>query len=134
VIEYSGNDFYFEGEKAVNQGSGFLGCGILIDGDGDDIYHGSDYAQGVGLFGIGILYDAAGNDDYRAGIFSQAAGNVGIGILMDQGEEDDRYFAEIMAFSRSSSADPGSSISISLRSQSNCSLAYSKNFTGSSIL
>ena len=97
VIDYSGNDIYFEGEKAVNQGSGFLGCGILIDGEGDDIYHGSDYSQGVGIFGTGILYDASGKDDYRAGVFSQAAGNVGIGILMDEGEEDDRYFAKIWA-------------------------------------
>jgi HEAT repeat protein len=97
VIDYCGNDIYFEGEKAVNQGSGFLGCGILIDGEGDDIYHGSDYSQGVGIFGTGILYDADGKDDYRAGVFSQAAGNVGIGILMDQGEEDDRYLAKIWA-------------------------------------
>jgi HEAT repeat protein len=97
VIDYCGNDIYFEGEKAVNQGSGFLGCGILIDGEGDDIYHGSDYSQGVGIFGTGILYDADGKDDYRAGVFSQAAGNVGIGILMDEGEEDDRYFAKIWA-------------------------------------
>lgn len=97
VIDYVGNDVYFENEKSVNQGSGFLGCGILIDGDGDDIYHGADYSQGVGIFGTGILYDAAGKDDYRCGVFGQAAGNVGIGILMDQGEEDDRYFAKIWA-------------------------------------
>lgn len=97
VIDYSGNDIYFESEKAVNQGSGFLGCGILIDGDGDDIYHGSDYSQGVGIFGTGILYDAAGKDDYRCGVFGQAAGNVGIGLLMDQGEGDDRYLAKIWA-------------------------------------
>ena len=97
VIDYSGNDIYFEGEKAVNQGAGFLGCGILIDAEGDDIYHGADYSQGVGIFGIGILYDQSGQDDYRSGVFSQAAGNVGIGILMDEGEGDDRYFAKIWA-------------------------------------
>jgi len=97
VIDYNGNDIYFEGEKAVNQGSGFLGCGILIDVEGDDIYHGSDYSQGVGIFGTGILYDKNGMDDYRAGIFCQAAGNVGIGILMDIGDEDDRYLAKIWA-------------------------------------
>ncbi len=97
VIDYSGNDIYFEGEKSVNQGAGFLGCGILIDKEGDDIYHGADYSQGVGIFGTGILYDADGNDDYRCGVFGQAAGNVGIGILMDRGEGDDRYSAKIWA-------------------------------------
>ncbi|MDO9576306.1 MAG: HEAT repeat domain-containing protein [Candidatus Cloacimonadales bacterium] len=97
VIDYGGNDLYFEGEKAVNQGSGFLGCGILIDAEGDDIYHGADYSQGVGIFGTGILYDQTGQDDYRVGVFGQAAGNVGIGLLFDEGEGDDRYFAKVWA-------------------------------------
>nr|HPR18823.1 hypothetical protein [Candidatus Cloacimonadota bacterium] len=97
VIDYAGNDYYFENDKAVNQGSGFLGCGILIDAAGDDIYQGADYSQGVGLFGTGILYDADGKDDYRCGVFGEAAANVGIGLLIDKGEGDDRYFAKIWA-------------------------------------
>ncbi|MCD4655978.1 MAG: hypothetical protein K8S87_00390, partial [Planctomycetes bacterium] len=42
------------------------GIGILVEGDGDDIYYGNIYAQGAGYWwALGILEDRGGNDSYR---------------------------------------------------------------------
>ena len=97
VIDLAGDDFYMNQEKAVNQGAGFLGIGVLIDLAGNDTYRSSNYSHGAGLFGIGLLYDQAGEDDYRGGYFCQGAGNVGVGILLDNGNSDDRYLSQIWA-------------------------------------
>ena len=97
VIDLEGDDFYMNREKAVNQGAGFLGIGILIDLAGNDTYRSSNYSHGAGLFGIGLLYDQAGEDDYRGGYFCQGAGNVGVGMLLDNGNGDDRYLSQIWA-------------------------------------
>ena len=97
VLDLSGNDIYLSGEKAIDQGAGFLGIGTLIDCRGDDIYQGFNYSQGVGFFGIGLLYDNDGYDDYRAGFFSEGSGHIGTGLLIDNGNGDDRYFAKLWA-------------------------------------
>jgi HEAT repeat protein len=97
VIDLEGDDFYMNQEKAVNQGAGFLGIGILIDLAGNDTYRSSNYSHGAGLFGVGLLYDQAGEDDYRGGYFCQGVGNVGVGMLLDNGYSDDRYLSQIWA-------------------------------------
>ena len=97
VIDHDGNDIYFNEERSISMGSGFLGIGILYDMKGNDVYRGTHYSLGAGICGIGILVDGAGEDDYRGGCFTQAAGHYGIGILRDVGEGDDRYLAKLWA-------------------------------------
>ncbi|NQT65232.1 MAG: HEAT repeat domain-containing protein, partial [FCB group bacterium] len=97
VIDHDGNDIYFNEERSISMGSGFLGIGILYDMNGNDVYRGTHYSQGSGICGIGILIDSSGEDDYRGGCFTQGAGHYGIGILKDIGEGDDRYLAKLWA-------------------------------------
>ncbi|MEA2096451.1 MAG: HEAT repeat domain-containing protein [Candidatus Cloacimonadota bacterium] len=97
VIDHDGNDIYFNEEKSVSMGSGFLGIGILYDMQGNDVYRGTHYSLGSGICGIGILVDNAGEDDYRGGCFTQGSGHYGIGILRDIGKGDDRYLAKLWA-------------------------------------
>ncbi len=97
VIDHEGDDVYFNEERSVSMGSGFLGIGILYDIKGNDVYRGTHYSLGTGICGIGILIDNAGEDDYRGGCFTQGSGHYGIGILQDIGEGDDRYLAKLWA-------------------------------------
>jgi hypothetical protein len=82
LIDLGGNDAY-ESTMRYSQGSGSLGCGLLIDVSGDDVYTGLQWAQGCGFFGCGALVDMAGNDTYRGLELCQAAAIFGTGILYD---------------------------------------------------
>ncbi|MCC7478041.1 hypothetical protein IT575_06230 [bacterium] len=72
------------------------GCGMLIDGAGDDFYEADCYGQGNSYWhAIGMLVDKSGNDVYRAGQYSQAsAPHFAVGILQDD-SGDDRYVCSI---------------------------------------
>lgn len=95
VIDLEGDDLYDSQGKDVAHGAGFLGIGVVVDGDGDDTYRSNAYSQGAGLFGIGFHVDHNGADDRRGGYFMQGAGHCGIGILIDTGDDksDDRYLS-----------------------------------------
>jgi len=82
ILELGGKDAY-ESTTLFSQGTGSLGCGLLVDLDGDDQYVGTQWAQGCGFFGCGALVDLAGNDVYRGEEFCQAAAIFGTGILLD---------------------------------------------------
>ncbi|MCF7858621.1 MAG: hypothetical protein K9N07_04775 [Candidatus Cloacimonetes bacterium] len=97
VLDLEGDDFYFNEDRSISFGSGFLGIGILYDLNGNDVYRGANYTQGSGICGIGILNDSDGTDDYRGGCFTQGAGHYGFGLLRDFGEGDDRYSAKLCA-------------------------------------
>jgi hypothetical protein len=65
VIDHSGNDTYTGHHQS--QGAGSCGVGVLADLGGDDRYLGVNQVQGFGYtLGCGILYDAAGADVYQA--------------------------------------------------------------------
>ncbi|MBN2082560.1 PDZ domain-containing protein [bacterium] len=87
TIEFGGNDAY-ESTTRYSQGSGSLGCGLLIDCAGDDQYVGLQWAQGCGYFGCGALLELAGNDVYRGEEFCQAAAIFGTGLLVDYAGDD----------------------------------------------
>jgi hypothetical protein len=87
LIDFGGDDAY-ESTLPYSQGSGSLGCGLLVDLEGDDSYIGMNWAQGTGFFGCGALVDAAGNDSYRGQAFCQAASIFGTGILYDVSGDD----------------------------------------------
>jgi hypothetical protein len=91
LIEFGGNDAY-ESSTHYSQGSGSLGCGLLIDLAGDDEYVGLQWAQGTGFMGCGALIDAAGDDIYRGQEFTQSAAIFGTGILLEL-EGNDRFEA-----------------------------------------
>jgi hypothetical protein len=71
------------------------GLGWLLDGKGNDTYHGMAAAQGVGTGGgLGVLADDSGNDAYWSNTFCQGFGEgLGTGILYD-GSGRDRYRAQ----------------------------------------
>ncbi|MBN2016755.1 MAG: HEAT repeat domain-containing protein [Candidatus Cloacimonetes bacterium] len=87
-IDHTGNDLYQAGEDLYVQGFGFLGCGFLVDFQGNDIYEAKHFSQGVGVCGIGVLWDVEGFDSYDAHGICQGAGIVGLGMLLDDAGED----------------------------------------------
>jgi len=91
-LDLDGNDRYVCDSDRPTQGAGVLGCGILYDARGDDVYHAKDMAQGAGLLGTGILYDGDGSDEYIMEETGQGSGNFGHGLALDSGEGDDYYY------------------------------------------
>lgn len=68
------------------------GWGMLLDLDGNDRYHSSNFSQGAGyFFGAGMKLDFAGYDEHHAARYGHAAGaHFGVGLFIDyQGR--DRY-------------------------------------------
>ncbi|MCB1220925.1 MAG: PDZ domain-containing protein [Planctomycetales bacterium] len=90
LIDMSGNDQYIGLQWA--QGCAFLGCGALVDYSGNDIYRGEELCQAAAIFGSGIIFDISGNDRFEAQQKSQAFGGAhGIGLLLDAEGHDYRY-------------------------------------------
>ena len=110
LLDYRGNDLFYSGgvvpdyrEKSgayqtLSQGFGLGvrpfasgGLGVLYDGEGDDTYEGSYFAQGSAYWlSIGMLIDKKGNDHYKARRYSQgAATHWAFGALIDFGGDDD---------------------------------------------
>ncbi|MBN1504030.1 MAG: hypothetical protein JW952_03105 [Candidatus Eisenbacteria bacterium] len=118
AINKNGDDQYYIYQQG--QGYGYVkGCGLLIDGEGDDTYvandtdivfpsaqskeHNTSLAQGVGFGkradyvdghslagGVGMLVDARGNDKYWCGVFGQGCSYwYGVGILADSSGNDE---------------------------------------------
>ena len=71
-------------------GAGFLGIGLLVDEEGDDLYLAQKYAFGCGFWhGVGVLHDAAGDDVYVAGAAAMGVGvNGAVGLLDDRSGND----------------------------------------------
>lgn len=91
-LDLEGNDRYeYESKTCPSQGAGVLGCGILYDAKGDDIYKAKHTAQGVGFFGTGVLYDGDGEDKYEMETSGQGAGFFGHGLAFDSGQGNDSY-------------------------------------------
>jgi hypothetical protein len=67
------------------------GCGILVDGAGDDQYTAASFSQGASYyFGTGLLYDRRGDDSYDALSHSQAyAAHNGLACLIEGAGDDD---------------------------------------------
>lgn len=87
LIEFGGDDAY-ESTTHYSQGSGSLGCGLLIDLSGNDEYIGLQWAQGCGFFGMGALLELAGDDVYRGEELCQGAAIFGSGLLVDYAGND----------------------------------------------
>lgn len=104
LLDVSGDDNYeATDELSFAQGAGvghrdfhLGGVGVLVDGNGNDHYLGSEYVQGAGYFGgLGLLVDHGGNDTYQGKKFAQGAGvHVGTGVLIDR-SGDDQYSASV---------------------------------------
>lgn len=92
-FDLAGNDAY-ESTTRYSQGSGSLGCALLVDTVGNDQYTGLQWCQGSGFFGCGSLVDMAGDDEYRAAELSQAAAIFGTGVLLDMAG-DDRFCGQM---------------------------------------
>ncbi len=111
AIDWRGDDTFFSGGTypdsrepegafvSFAQGCGFGdrnyasgGLGILWNGEGNDHYSGSYFAQGAGYWlGTGLLIDRAGSDIYAARRYSQgAATHRAAGALLD-GSGNDVY-------------------------------------------
>jgi hypothetical protein len=95
IIDLGGNDIY-RSESDFTIGSGFFGCGILVDVSGDDTYLTSNFSLGSGLFGVGMLVDEGGNDKYFGDTFTMGAGSFGLGILVDT-KGADQYTGSLYA-------------------------------------
>jgi hypothetical protein len=80
VLDFGGNDDY-RANKAVDQGTGVLGIGALVDLSGDDSYSGTTFCQGAAFCGAGLFFDGGGNNTLRAGIFGQSAAVCGVSVL-----------------------------------------------------
>lgn len=94
IIDRQGDDRYHGDDYAI--ACGFFGCSIVIDEEGDDTYQAQNYSLGCGIFGCGVLLDRDGNDRYDGDTFTQGAGGFGIGILKDE-KGNDIYQAALYA-------------------------------------
>lgn len=66
------------------------GCGILIEGEGNDLYINEVYGMGSAYwYAIGILADKSGNDKYQAGWYSLGSSpHFAIGVFQDDLGDD----------------------------------------------
>ena len=89
IIEGEGNDIY--NTDIFGQGGGYwYGLGIISDNSGNDKYNSYQYAQGAGIhLAVGILYDRSGWDFYSSNGVSQGCGHdFGFGLLYDENGND----------------------------------------------
>ncbi|GAB4150660.1 MAG: hypothetical protein Kow00107_01210 [Planctomycetota bacterium] len=89
VIDYEGDDAY-ESTRRWEIGSGSLGCGLLVDLEGNDEYRSIQWGQGSGFFGFGMLLDMSGDDDYVGRELCHAAAIFGAALHFD-GAGNDRF-------------------------------------------
>lgn len=87
IADLSGNDSYIS-TGPVSQGAGFMGYGVLVDLQGDDVYRGSSMSQGSAVMGGALFADLAGNDYQTADVHSQGAATLGTSYMIDlQGDD-----------------------------------------------
>lgn len=114
LVDYEGNDIYQDSFDLQNRNINSLafvqgaakgrwaeasdgysfggGCGLLVDGNGNDQYTAVSFAQGASYyFGTGLLFDRNGDDSYDALSHSQGyAVHNGLACLIE-GAGDDEY-------------------------------------------
>lgn len=66
------------------------GIGILVDGNGNDVYVCDIYGQGTAYwFGLGAVVDMAGSDRYQAYQYAQGSGvHLATGLVIDEAGDD----------------------------------------------
>lgn len=95
ILDLAGRDRYLS-FAPFTQGSAFLGVGMLVDLEGEDVYIAGPLSQGAGVFGVGVLMDLEGRDTYRCGTFCQGGGLFGMGFLVDI-RGSDHFAADLFA-------------------------------------
>ncbi len=93
IIEGEGNDIY--NTDIFGQGGGYwYGLGAIVDKSGHDKYNGYQYSQGAGIhLAVGLLKDYDGWDFYSSNGVSQGCGHdFGFGMLWDV-KGNDNYSA-----------------------------------------
>jgi hypothetical protein len=109
LVDCSGNDRYAVGWKygdilryedhyvSLSQGFGYGlrpyfsgGVGLLIDGEGNDLYNSDIFGQGASYWwSLGGLIDYSGNDQYTSYQYAQGNGtHLSLGALIDIGGDD----------------------------------------------
>lgn len=92
IVDFGGDDRYLSSDSTKpGIGGAIIGCTILIDKSGDDLYDGVNVCQGGAIFGAAIVIDRAGNDQYRSIGMSQGAATFGLGVLSDVAGDDSLY-------------------------------------------
>ena len=95
-MDLRGNDTYISEHEGADPSVGFLGLGLLWDGDGRNQYSGTWLAQGAALMGAGVLVDAsrtgAAGSQMEATGHAQAFALDGLALLM-AGDGDDAMTA-----------------------------------------
>lgn len=108
IIEGEGNDIY--NTDIFGQGGAYwYGLGCISDNSGNDKYNSYQYAQGAGIhLAVGILNDKSGWDFYSSNGVSQGCGHdYGVGFLYDENGNDN-----YSAFSLSQGAGNANGIGI----------------------
>ncbi len=109
LVDYSGNDRYAVGWKygdilryedhyvSLSQGFGYGlrpyfsgGVGLLVDGEGNDLYNSDIFGQGASYWwSLGGLIDYSGNDQYISYQYAQGNGtHLSLGALIDISGDD----------------------------------------------
>lgn len=89
AIDLAGNDGYANPDDTRPAfGAGIFGYGLLLDAQGDDIYHTTYAGLGCGIFGTGAVFDQGGNDAYDAYGNAEASAAFGAGLLIDLAGDD----------------------------------------------
>ncbi len=95
-MDLRGNDTYISEHEGADPSVGFLGLGLLWDGEGRNQYSGTWLAQGAALMGAGVLIDAsrtgAAGSQMEATGHAQAYALDGLALLL-AGDGDDAMTA-----------------------------------------
>ncbi|MHC4273628.1 MAG: CRTAC1 family protein [Planctomycetota bacterium] len=82
VVDAGGDDAYYATGLR-------LGCRMIIDLEGNDVYTGTpDQGPGAALLGISLIDDRAGDDRYEGELLSCGAAMYGVSLLVDRGGND----------------------------------------------
>ena len=117
VWDVSGNDRHTACEPHTDlprlaQAAALFGAALLVDEEGDDIYHATSHAQAWSLAGTALLIDHSGQDSYHALTFAQGSANThGTALLLDS-EGNDHYTLAAAPLKHPSSQLPDRNLSM----------------------
>ncbi|MHC4802350.1 MAG: CRTAC1 family protein [Planctomycetota bacterium] len=94
IIDLEGDDLY-TGTPQQGPGGALLGVSLIDDRAGDDRYEGDLLSAGAAMYGVSLLVDRDGNDIYVGKEWSLGAACYGAGMILDLGGGD-TYLGEFL--------------------------------------
>ncbi|MHC4416245.1 MAG: hypothetical protein ACYS0G_13265 [Planctomycetota bacterium] len=95
IIDFAGDDLY-TGTPGQGPGGALLGVSFIDDRKGNDRYEGELLSAGAAMYGVSLLLDRAGSDTYIGSEWSVGAACYGAGMIVDLSNGADTYQGEFL--------------------------------------